>query len=432
MRDLQRLCLYAAVVLTPFQDTILGSTPLGFVGANLSSIPILLCAIIGMICWFRERRYQVSVSAVAWAAYAAVLSIAYVAIWGPESHGFSVVYKTLSMGLTCLLCAYSIFYVDVSPTMGLRRSVQLAFALLIVGVLVCDVGIAGGGFANSSLLHITPDQGGGRWRSFSAEPSMFSATVVSLGLVGAHLSTGRLSRSLTLLVTFALLIVSQSKGALVVVALSGLIILFLNRPSVLRGVGYIAASLVVAVPMAILVWRNLTVVDLAQSTSTFATRGSMAVWSAIVIAHNPLGVGFSGLYQAITIYLPAAMDWVRQVSPVPLNFVEVGEYVNGTNVPLDAKCFLLEYTVNLGMPFLVAYIVFWKRVSSALRARRQTILLVATVFLLVSFATYVNALALYAAYFALALAYREYRVWRQQLRSSADTEQLGAPLPQSS
>lgn len=413
MRDLQRWCLYAAVALTPFQDTILGTSPLGFVGANLSSLPILLCAVIGMIRWFREERYNVSASAVAWTAYAAVLSIVYVAIWGPESHGFSVVYKTLSMGLTCFLCAYSIFYVDVAPTDGLRRSVHLAFALMIVGVLVCDLGVAGTrSFANSALFHITADQGGGRWRSFSAEPSMFSATVISLGLVGAHLSKTRVSRWAMLLATLALLIVSQSKGALVVIALSGLIILFMNRPTILRAIGYIAASLVVAVPMAFLVWHNLTVVDLAQSTTTFATRASMAVWSAIVLAHNPFGVGFSGLYQAITIYLPGAIDWVRQVSPIPLNFGEVAQYVNGTDVPLDAKCFLLEYTVNLGLPFLVSYIVFWKRVSSALKATKQDVLLVATVFLLVSFATYVNALALYPAYFALAFAYREYRLWK--------------------
>jgi len=379
---------------------------------------------IGMIEWFREKRYNVSASAVAWTAYAAVLSIAYVAIWGPESHGFSVVYKTLSMGLTCFLCAYSIFYVDVSPTKGLRRSVQVAFVLLIFGVFFCDLGVAGTRvIANSSVFHITANQGGGRWRSFSAEPSMFSATVISLGLVGAHLSSGRLGRWLMLLLTFALLIVSQSKGALIVIALSALIILFLNRPSILRAVGYIAGSLIIAIPMGFLIWRNLTVVDLAQSTTTFATRASMAVWSAIVIAHNPLGVGFSGFYQAITIYLPGAMDWVRQVSPVPLNFAEVAEYVNGTNVPLDAKCFLLEYAVNLGLPFLVSYFVFWRRVSSALKARKQNILLATTIFLLLSFATYVNALALYAAYFALALGYREYRFWSQEDVSNLENSQ---------
>jgi len=216
-----------------------------------------------------------------------------------------------------------------------------------------------------------------------------------------------------LIVTFALLVISQSKGALIVAAVSGLIILLLNRPGVLKGAAYVLASIVVAIPMAFLIWRNLTIIDLAQSTTTFATRVSMAVWTAMVIARHPFGVGFSGLYEAITNYLPGAIDWVKQVSPVPLNFGEVSEYVNGRNVPLDAKCFLLEYTANFGLPFLVSYFVFFKRVTVALKARKQNILLVAAVFLLVSFATYVNALALFAGYFVLGMAYRQYRVWKQ-------------------
>jgi hypothetical protein len=421
MRELQRWFLYAAIVLTPFQDTILGSTPLGFVGANISSIPLLLCALTGLLIWLRQGRFPVSRGALSWATYALILSIAYVAFWGPESHGFSVIYKTASMGLTCFLCAYAVFYADLSPTNGLNYSIQIAFLLVIVGVFFCDLGLPGtGGIAVSPLIHITADHGGGRWRSFSVEPSMFSATVISLGLASAQLARSKLQRNVMIVSSTILLVLSKSKGALLVIAISGLIILFLKRPRFIQAVQYVLGACAVAIPMGALVWQNLTLTDLAQATSTFATRFSMAVWTVIVVVHNPLGVGLSGLYQAMTIYLPGAMDWVRSVSPVPLNFGEVAEYVNGTNVPLDAKCFLLEYTVNFGLPFLVSYFIFAKRVVTALEARRQGLLLVAVVFLLVSFATYVNALALYAAYLPLGLGYREYRLWKASRVGNVD------------
>jgi hypothetical protein len=133
-----------------------------------------------------------------------------------------------------------------------------------------------------------------------------------------------------------------------------------------------------------------------------------------VIAHHPWGVGFSGFYQALTIYLPSAMDFVARVSPIPLNFIEIEPYVYATNVPLDAKCFLFEYVVSFGIPFLIAYIIFARRVIRALLARRKDILLTGFVFLLIGFSTYVNGLTLYASFYVAGLAYRESRLWAEE------------------
>ncbi len=409
MRTLQRHLLYLSIVFMPFQDTILGKTPLGFFGSNVSSLPLAAYALIGALRWVYEGKSAVSRTALIWAVYALALSLIYVVAWGPVSHGTSVLYKTFSMGIVFFLWAYTIFGIDYMPTKGLRWSTNIAFLIVILGVLACDIHVPGlASLGASSLVHITPEIESGRWRSFSTEPSMFSATAISLGIAAAYLSQRRVTKSFLLVATLILLLASQSKGGLLVLAISAFLISLLNKPSAFRAIVYLLICGVIAGIMGFLVYTQLNAVDLALATGTIATRFSLAVWTIMVVVHHPWGVGLSGFYEAMTIYLPRAMDWVEKISPVPLNFEEIQQYVTGTDVPLDAKCFLFEYLVSFGIPFLIAYLVFSKRLILALVARKQQSLLIGCVFLLVSFSTYVNGMALYAGFYLLGLGWHEY------------------------
>lgn len=408
MRSLQRYLIYLAIILMPFQDCLLGKSALGYLGSNISFLPLLASALAGLVCWLYVGQPKTSKPGLIWFTYALSLSAIYVVVWGPVSHGFSVVHKTFAEGLVFFLWAYVIFRADYRSSAGLRISTYLSFFILIFGVLACDLSVPGlAGIGASSWVHITESFEPDRWRGFSMEPSTFSATVVSLGLASAHFAKSRWTKRFFIILTLALLIASQSKGGLLVLMISGFVLLLLKKPAPLRLALYFLVCVVAGGAVAYLAVRQIDAGDLLNTTTTLATRFSLAVWTLLVVAHHPWGVGFSGFYQALTIYLPPSMSFVARVSPIPLNFIEIQPYVYATDVPLDAKCFLFEYVVSFGIPFLICYLVFARRVVRGLLANQQNILLTGFVFLLIGFSTYVNGLTLYASFYLAGLAYWE-------------------------
>lgn len=417
MQRLQRLLLYLTIITMPIQDCILGKSPLGYVGSNLSSIPLAIHGMIGVYLWLNRRRLTIPWHALVCTLYVICVSLIYLIVWGPVSHEGSVIYKMFSGGIVLVLWTYAIFGIDYTPSRSLKLATYIAFLVMLVGVALCDLNFLGlGVIGQSQIFHIAQDQGQGRWRGFSLEPSMFSATVVSLGVIATHLSETRKVRIILLLSTVCLLLLSQSKGGLLVLGISGFVLLFLKRPSFIRLIfGLILCSFVVSA-MLYYIFQKATVVDFYQTSMTFATRISMAFWSVIVVLHHPFGVGLAGFYEALTIYLPTAIDWLDRVSPFPLNFGEVQDAVNGNMaiVPLDTKCFFLEYVAMFGFPFLVVYWQFSKRTIGALLERRQNLLLIAFIFILIGMSTYINGPALYVCFYLAGLSYREYRLLRQE------------------
>jgi hypothetical protein len=417
MQRLQRIFLYLAVIAMPIQDCILGKSPLGYVGSNLSAVPLAIHGMIGICIWISRGRLTISRCASSCLLYISSISLIYLLLWGPVSHGGSVIYKIFSGAIVLLLCVYAVFYVDYTPSKGLRRATYISFLLLILGAALSDLGVPGlDAIGQSQIVHITPDPGTGRWRGFSNEPSMFSATVVSLGIAAAYLSKGKKARNTVLFLTLTLLLLSQSKGALLVLSVSGFLVLFLKRPSFVKLFSYLALCSIATALVLYFLFQQQNAVVLMDASITFATRISMAAWTFIVIAHHPFGVGLGGFYRAITIYLPRAMDWVSRVSPLPLNFSEVQEYVGGnmTGLPLDTKCFMLEYIAMFGVPFIVVYFAFARLVLRALLTKNQNLLLIGFVFLLIGMSTYVNGLTLYAGFYLVGLAYREHCLLRNK------------------
>jgi hypothetical protein len=410
MRSLQRYLLYLAILLMPFQDCILGTSALGYLGSNISFAPISASALAGMFVWMYRGRFKVSHLGLKWLLYAGGLSLFYILLWGTTSHGFSVIHKTFAEGLIFFLWAYTIFGMDYTPTRGLKLSTYISFTIVILGVLACDLHFPGlAAIGSSSILHITTSYELDRWRGLSMEPSTFSATVVSLGLACAYFAKNKVARTLFIIATLVMLIASQSKGGLLVLALSAFAILFLRKPSPLRMTVYFVICVLLSLVTALLAFRHINGAEMFDTTATIATRSSLAVWAIVVVAHHPFGVGFSGFYEAITKYLPVAMTFVARVSPIPLNFVEIRPYVSATDVPIDAKCFLFEYMATFGIPFVIAYVTLSIKVIRALLIKRNTVLLMAFIFILIGFSTYVNGLTLYASFYVVGLAYREHK-----------------------
>lgn len=416
MRGLQRFFLYLAIILMPIQDCILGKTSLGYVGSNISCIPLAIHGILGLLIWSMQRNLAVSRRSLVGAFYVICISLMYILAWGPVSHGGSVLFKSFSGAVVLLLWIYTLFGIDYTPSKGLRYASQIAFLVMILGVVITDLHISAlASLGQSQLFHIMPpSQSSTRWRGFSVEPSMLSATAVSLGFAAAHLSPKKYHRYIIIGLTLILLLLSQSKGGLLVLGISGFVVLFIKRPSFLRLLFYLSLCISIAIGAVFVIIQQLTALDFVQATGTFATRISMAVWSFVVAFHHPFGVGLSGFYEAIRIYLPTAMDWVRHASPVPLNFGEVQEYVDGNMaiVPLDTKCFFFEYVAMFGVPFIIAYVRFAGQTLKALHQHKQEALMVGFIFLIVGMSTYINGPTLYAGFFLAGLAHREYTLTR--------------------
>jgi hypothetical protein len=424
MRRVQRLFLYLAIVVLPVQDCILGRTALGFVGANLSSIPLAIHGVIEILIQCRRGRANISWHGVACCLYVLFISLFYILVWGPVSHEGSVIYKAFSGLIVLVLWTYTVFGINYNLSTGLRWSTYTAFLVMMLGVLVSDLS-GMDQVSHSPIIHVTVDQGQGRWRGFSSEPSMFSATVVSLGVVSAYLSKRKTVKWLVLSLTILLLLLSQSKGALMVMSASGFVLLFLKRPGFFKLIALATVCSALTAIVGYWLFTQLSVLDLAQSTMTFATRISMAIWALVVIFHHPLGVGLGGFYQAITIYLPSVMDWLYRVSPVQMNFIEVQDYVNESmsSVALDTKCFLFEYVALFGIPFIVEYMFFTIKILRSLLRQKSELLLVGFIFLLIGMSTYVNGPALYTAFYLAGTAY-----WASQHMASSGTPTLVRPM----
>ena len=411
MKRIQRILLYLAIITMPIQDCLLGRSFLGFVGSNLSCIPIALHAAVGFCLWISKRRPSVPWLTLVCVLYVLIVSTVYLLVWGPVSHEGSVVYKAFSGAIVLVFWIYVVFGIDYRYSKGLVWATFIAFIIMIVGVALCDIIVPGlESIAQSPIVHITPDQGHGRWRGFSDEPSMFSATAVSLGTVLAYLAKRKGYRLGIILATLLMLVLSQSKGGLMVLALSAFGLFYFKKPSRVRlTVTVTLVALIVASSLYFIV-QQASVVDLWQSTGTFATRISMTIWSFDVVLRHPFGVGLAGFYQAMTIYLPRAMNLLEKVSPIPLDFNEVQDHVYGNmaTVPLDTKCFFLEYAAMFGIPFIYLYWKFFKATTAALLKKHENILLTGFIFLVFGMSTYINGSAFYAAFYLFGLAYRQY------------------------
>jgi O-antigen ligase/polysaccharide polymerase Wzy-like membrane protein len=345
--------LWTMVVLSPLQDTALQSTPLKLVAASPAVFPLIALMALHMVRRILRMDYKFHRWTLIAAGYALLVSVAHLIAY---SQGVLVLeWRALRGGsIFAILAFFVVFGLDLRNTRGLRIAAYTALCLTLVGIAIGA--ILG---ANAvPLLQSTPSLTG-RPNGFSTESSTLSVQTVCTGTLTVHFLSKIWQKVGIGLLTCVLLVYSQSKGGLISLMLCITILAIIKTRSSLT-IKIIAAFIVIpALYLGSLFLVSMFGSIIAENqTSSIATRLSMAIFSMITVAHNPLGIGFTGLLPAIREYLPRSMDLVQSWFPIPLAFVEVKSYLVPPYRDADCKTFFFNYFVFFGFPFAFVFFRF--------------------------------------------------------------------------
>jgi hypothetical protein len=396
--------LWSAVALSPLQDTALQKTPLALVAASPAVFPLLGLLFLHVM----RRMLRLNFAFRRWtllaAGYVLMTSLAH---FVARSHGVTVLeWRSLrGSSILAILLFFTLFGVNYRDTRGIRIAVYIAMAITLIGIVVGAVL----GANAIPLLQATPSNTG-RPSGFSTEASTLSVQTVCIGILMTHFMRGRWQKACVALLTCALLVYSQSKGGLISLLLCVTILGVIKSRSSLA-----TKVLVASIVIPVLYLGSLLVASMfgdnidTNQTSSVATRLSMAVFAIITVAHNPLGVGFTGFLPAIRDYLPGAMTVVQSWFPIPLGFGEVSGYLEPPYQDADCKSFFFNYFVFFGIPFAIVFFQFAFRVLRRLLAAGCDSLFVGVLFCLFALMTYYSTTNSYSVAILFGVALREVR-----------------------
>ena len=400
--SVEELLLWTAVVLCPFQDTILQKTPLNLPGASLSYLPLMALLLLAVVRQLFRNPFHVR--------RAVLLSVVYVGLVC-ISHAVSVNGANASLNwhmvvpltiLTALMC-FVIFRLNFPNSRNLRVAIYLAFCFTIMGIACERIW----GPNSIPLLQVTPNLSG-RPSGFSTEASTLSVQIVASGMLTAHFLRARWQKYCVGILTFAMLVLSSSKGGLICLLLCALVLgAVRSRVSLLAKVMAVFVLTPLIYVGVLYVSSMFGAVIEANQTSTIATRLSMAAYALITVAHNPFGVGFTGFLPSIPKYLPQAMEFIQHLFPIPLAFVEVRGYLYPPQTDADCKTFFFDYVVYFGIPFAIAFFWFFRKLLKNLLASGYAWLFIGVLFSAMAMCTYYSTVNAWTLPILLGISLRE-------------------------
>ena len=379
--------VWAAIALSPFQDTILQYTPLKLAAASFSFIPLMCLFLLSGICHWLRRPFVVNRTILIVVVYSGALCAANL-VWIENGEAALHTQSLLALTLLSTLTIFTVFGVDYPPSRWLRIAVYSAFFFTIVGIVSGEVL----GANAISFLQVTPNLSG-RPHGFSTEPSTLSVQIVAVGMLTAHFLAKNWQKWCVGALSCALLVFSSSKGGLISLLLCAIVLGIAKSRASLLSKLIVSLVLIPSVCFgALLVVSTFGTLIEGNQTSTIATRMSMAVYALITVAHHPFGVGFTGFLPSIPLYLPEAMSFVQGLFPFPLWFGEVKEYLYPPQTQADCKTFFFNFLVFFGIPFAIIFLRFVADLLSRLFKCRCYWLFVGVLFSVVALMTYYSTI----------------------------------------
>lgn len=403
---LREFLLYALILLTPFQDTIL-RLALRHMGSSFAALPLLLLVVIDVALWLRSPAKRLNRKWLLLTGYVLGANIIALLVFGLEWNGVNLILKTATLALMTALALYATFRPDWLKLPHLGRAVRIAFLIAVAGVLIGDLNLFGlKGLVGNPVFHQT-ENNDTRWRGLTPEASTLSINAGSLGLLGAALTVSVPGKVALVVATILLLALGASKGAVLVLGFVGGMVVLLSKGSRLRA----AAVLILLLPVGYIGYQRFLQMSTAEAlsdTTTAATRGAVILWAVRVMEHNPLGVGFAGFYPALSTYLPDTLDMVSRISPLPLRFDEVVDYANSAD-NVSTKTLLFNFGTYFGVPFLILFAVFISRLIRGCMDARKPVLMALILFVTAGVCTYSDPIAYYNICLVYGVGWRQYK-----------------------
>jgi hypothetical protein len=382
------------IILIPFQDTGLQRLPIGFLGTCPSFIPLSLLIVVHFYEWLMSiKTPTINRTLLLIVGYTFIVSMFYLLIYGFESHGSSLIFKTFNLSILTTLFLYPVFFIDYNKVPRLATYVKVAFAIVVLGVILNDL-IQADFIHHPGIFHAY-DTDNWRPRGLSGESSYLSSITATLGLLSAYFSRKKMVRILILVATIVIVIFSASKGGLITLLLvTGMLMLLKSK---IRWWSRVALLILLVVAGNYFVDQLTTrfIGDIENTTST-ATRSGLIITSLMIVTYNPFGVGFSGFLPAINEYALLALDYLDRLLGLPMNIVELASYIGAdTDHAISTKTFLFDNLSYFGIPFLIVYVVFHYKLISRLLKTDKVLLLASVLFCVVAISTYIGGLGMY-------------------------------------
>jgi hypothetical protein len=392
MNTVKQFLFFLWIVLIPFQDTGLQALPIGFLGSAPAFIPLALLLLITFCEWLAKGNLRINRGVVYAIIYVLCVTVVYLALFGTRSHGTSLIFKSFNLSILTGLLILPVPFLDFG-TERIARYVRNAFLVAVAGVVLADI-LKLEFLASSLLLHFHENRNM-RPRGFSLESSTLAVTIITLGLLAAHFSRSWLGKVSFLLTAVLVTLYSASKGGLIILFIVAAIFIFSARHIRLWPKIALTLSLVVLSYFAVGVLQRNFLDDLDLYTST-STRAGLVTTSIVTFIHNPLGVGFSGFLPAVDRYAPDAVDFLNRTIPGTLNFAEILSYVGAdTDMNISTKTLLFDNLLYFGLPFLILFILFHKRLLAGLKQPDMHFLYGAVLFSLIALCTVTGGVGLY-------------------------------------
>lgn len=402
--ELTTALLFAAAALLPFQHGLLSDLGLGAFGQSLSVIPLAMLAGLWSLRSL-ARPSAVPVSKVVLTVMAYVAATTVFGIWY-----FEWQYRDASLVNKALFSAthWTFLVTGVAAGMAckpdmLRIAVRIAIGFNVVGLVLVpgsDSVVQSGGPVGLDEAHQI---------AFSSEPSHFGVVSVCLAALGAYLATSRTERIVIFAVTLALVVQSNSKGALACVGLAAIAVALFRPPSHpgRRLVLYLGVALFAAALLTIAIMRIQ--LDLREFGSV-ATRGTGAITAVRIGLQYPFGVGLGGFYPAFAGATPGSWRIVTSFLGLSVNLQEAFAFAYTDDRNLSSKTFFFDTLIYFGWPGLCAVLWFTGRLTLHwLRARSAGSMWLAggLVFAMLAMGTYSTVIPFYIVPMLFGFAWRE-------------------------
>jgi hypothetical protein len=403
---LHRLLLFSFIALCPVQDFFLRGSPLAMLGGSPASFPLLVLCILAAGGWMLRGSFRVLRLGIMSVLYAFLLTIYGVIEFGMTFYGHNLLSKSLGSLAVLSLFLSAIFIPRYDMRATVRPACYVAFVVLVLGFCFCHPNPFNlPGLFNNAVFHYYPAEGLDRPRGLSSEPSFLSVTIISIGLLCANFSHKPACKALFVFATLGLLVASGSKGGILVIFICiGILAMFRFHKWY-----QLPALVLLVLPLSLIATAWIPTLfpeeGIVQSGSV-QTRASMILCAIETVRHHPLGVGFSGYLPAVSRYLPASMSNIQAVSPLPLDFTEVSEYL-GDSPTTGTKTLLFDEAMCFGLPFVALFLVLIVRLLQRLRALENTILFIGVMAVAIAFCSYVSLSGEYATAILLGIAIRE-------------------------
>lgn len=335
----------------PFENTILQASPLGFYGASLSIIPILLLIIYTLFINNLNKTYFYIL------VYACLIFIGSFFLF--SEYNYEVVFYQALKNLILHLTWFFIFFYFYSCKYFSDRNIRNLFFLIIFIVLLS---IFFRDFVDNFKLLNFEEIRNSKYRGFTTEGSAFGFLVTSsILLYGA---SKNLNIYLFLFLIMSVLLLIQSKGALVCFFISYFISLMMFSKRNLVKVFVLSCLMFLFLFFVVGFVSNLFLSDIDEYTS-LATRLTLITLGIKSIFFYPSGLGFSGYYPYFYNNGYDAISFVSESFPFALDFSEVKSYfVKNVTQNVSTKSFLFDSIIVYGVPFVI---IFFKFIISGLK-----------------------------------------------------------------